>query len=731
MKRLSRKKIILLSVLTMLILLFFFLSTIVKNYLVNHSEELIGRKLEIAELHFNYAKVSVRVSGLRLYESNNVDQFVSFNELNVNVSPWKLIKGEYSVSQIYLDGLNVSVIQDSVGFNFDDLLVSEEETSDSIQENQEDKTTKFSIYDIEIKNGYIAYFDKQKDNLLDLKNINLDLPLIAWDNQKSEMGVDFSIGGEGNVGINANVDHAKERYMIDLKVTDINIKPFMAYARDYMKISSMEGNMNTSLKINGSMTDFMDVFIKGNTSLQNFSLNDLEGKRFLAAKSTSVNLDSLNIGTSHYEIGKIVMQDPEIYATLFKENTNFDRIFEPVMTVDTTELAEVEHDSLKQDQALFYAVDSIIVNGGLLQFSDKTLNRDFVYDIKDIAVNLGRITEAADNVPLSYSMNLNGGGSLTGNMNFNLQEVYDFNLRTKLTGLELMSFSPYTEFYIARPITQGALNYDCEIDMKPDHLNNQNNIKISEFDFGKKTNDPNTIKAPVRLALYLLKDQNDIIQFDLPVSGNPKEPDFKLGKIIWKTLMNFLVKTAAKPFGILGNITGTNPENIETIQLNYSSVSLGDKEKSTLRDISEILKKKNELVFSFTQETDINQEKNYLILDDCVNDYFKSKLEEVPNLKTKKLESWASQSPEFKNYLVKDSTGMSKSIIELCLQKVGNVKANQMLDSLIDTRNKEIKNYLLDSLQVPQDNFIVKTADLRNLSDQQKKPKFRVEVSIK
>ncbi|WP_282126529.1 AsmA family protein [Marinifilum flexuosum] len=731
MKRLSKKKIILLSILTVIILLFFFLSTIVKNYLVNHSEELIGRKLEIAELHFNYAEVSVRVNGLCLYESNDADQFVSFNELYVNISPWKLISGEYSVSQIYLDGLNVSIIQDSVGFNFDDLLVSEEEIPDTVQANQESKTTKFSIYDIEIKNGYIAYFDKQKDNLLDLKNINLDLPLIAWDNQKSEMGVDFSIGGEGNVGINANVDHATERYMIDLKVTDINIKPFMAYVKDYIKISSMEGKMNTSLKINGSMIDFMDVFVKGSTSLQDFSLNDLEGKRFLAAKSTNVNLDSLNIGTSHYEIGKIVMEEPEIYATLFKENTNFERIFEPVMIVDTAELAKVEQDSLKQDQALFYAIDSVIVKGGLLQFSDKTLNRDFVYDIKDIALNLGRLTETSDNVPLSYSMNLNGGGKLKGSLNFNLQEVHDFNLRARLTGLELMSFSPYTEFYIARPITQGTFNYHCSIDMKPDHMDNQNNIKISEFDFGKKTKDPNTIKAPVRLALYLLKDQNDIIQFDLPVSGNPNEPDFKLGRIIWKTLMNFLVKTAAKPFGILGSITGTNPEDIETIQLNYTSVSLDDKEKSTLKDISEILQKKNELVFSFTQETDTKQERNYLILEDCVNDYFKSRSEEMPNLKSKKLENWANQSSEFRNYLVKDSTEVSKSLVELCFEKIGNVKANQMLDSLIKERNKEITSYLLDSLQLPQDNFIVKTADLRNLSDQQKKPKFRVEVSIK
>lgn len=726
MKRLSRKKIVLLSIFVILFFFLFFLSSIVKSYVVKNSVELIGRKLEIAELHFNYAKISARINELYLYEENGTDKFVSFNELYVNISPWKLLSGEYSISQIYLDGLNVSVIQDSIGFNFDDLLSGKDETIDSTQVKNE--TTKFSIYNIEIKNGYIAYFDKNKDNLLDLKNINLDLPLIAWNNQKSEMGVDFSVGNEGNVSINADVDHSSKRYQLNLKISSVEINPFMAYITDYMHISGMQGHINTSLNIDGSMSNFMDVFVKGNASLQDFILNDIEGNKFLAAKSAKVNLDSLHIGTSHYEIGEVELVEPEIYATLFKENTNFERIFEPVMAVDSLENVG---DTIAKESSLFYAVDSIILKGGLVQFTDRTLNRDFVYDIKDVSLNLGTVSATADNIPLAYSMNLNDGGEAKGNLHFNLNKAHDFKLKTKVSGLELMSFSPYTEFYIARPITQGTLNYDCSIDMKPDYLDNQNGIKISEFDFGKKTTDPNTIKAPVRLALYLLKDQNDHIQFNLPVSGNPKEPDFKLGKIIWKTLMNFLVKTAAKPFGILGNIAGTNPENIETIPLKYASSQIDNKEKSTLKHISRILEKKSELVFTFTQETDIEKEREYLILENCVNAYFKSKSEMIPNLQNQPLKNWASQNSEFRNYLVKDSTDMTQTIEKLCLKKLGEPKANFLLDSLLDERNEKISIYLKDSLHVSQDNFKVKIADLRNLSDQQKKPKFRVEVSIK
>lgn len=710
-------------------LILFFLSSIVKNYVVKNSEELIGRKLELAELHFNYAKVSARIKGLNLYEQNGKDSFVSFNELYINISPWKLISGEYSVSQIYLDGLHLSVIQDSSKFNFDDLLTGNQSVVDGVSENEEEKSVKFSIYNIELKNGYIAYLDKEKNNLLDLNEINLALPVIAWDNQKSEMGVNFSLGNEGNVSIQADVNHELERYQVDLGINSVNIHPFTAYAKEFLHISDLKGKFTTSLKIDGSLNDFLDVLIKGKAEVQQFAMNDSQRNKFLAAKSTTVNLDSINLGSSHFGIGKVELTDPEIYTILSKKSTNIERVLEPVLKVDSV---KTQTDTVIEDEInLFYSVDSVLIEGGLVKFADKTLNRDFVYDIADINLNVGEIASNTTYVPIKYSMNMNGGGKTEGNLNFNLQNNLDFKLKVNVSDLELMSFSPYTEFYIARPITQGTLSYDCYINMKPDHLDNQNKVKISEFDFGKKTKDPNTIKAPVRLALYLLKDQNDNIQFDLPVSGNPNEPDFKLGKIIWKTLMNFFVKTAAKPFGILGNITGTNPEDIEIINLDYLDADLNNKEKSTLKSISKILEKKPELIFSFTQETDIEKEAAYLALENCVKDYYNQSSTTFPKQDCKQLINWANDNIEFKKYLIKDSTDLNKTVEQLSFKMIGQLKSNQLLDSLITHRNKLLANYLLDSLQVQKSNFVVKTSDLRNLSKQQKEPKYRVEVSIK
>jgi hypothetical protein len=722
----SRKKKILLIVTGVLVVLLFFLSTFIKIWINNNSEELIGRKVQIQDLHINYAKVSVKVKGFQFFEKDGIKSFASFSELYVNFSPWNLLSNEYALSEIKLDGLNLSVIQSEQGFNFDDLIPKEETPVDSVSKEVDSEAVKFAIHNIQIVNGLIRYQDLLKNNDLKLEDINLELPLIAWNNEKSEMDVDFSLGKEGQVSIDADVDLNKQRYKLNLGIASVDISPFVAYLKDYMHVTKMEGKLNTNIAIDGSMEDFMDVAVKGKTAVNEFAIYDSKGNKFLGTQKTSVEFDSLNIGGSHYQIGQVLLEKPEIYADLFKEQTNFEQIFAPVMTVDST---NVEKDTLVENESeLFYSVDSILVSGGFVEFNDHTLNREFIYDIKDIDVQMGQLTAKASRIPVQYSMNLNGGGKFQGNAGFSMLEPFDFTFEGKLRNLALMSFSPYTEFYIARPITQGEFDYDCTLDMKPSKMMNQNSIKISEFDFGDKTKDPNPVKVPVRLALYLLKDKDDNIQFDLPVSGNPNDPDFRLGKIIWKTLMNFLVKTATKPFGLLGNLAGTNPENIEKLPLEYGQGKLDQSEKNTLSKISDILKKKPELKFSFTQETDLKKEAEILCIEQCKKAFDENQLMKMNE--DLNVLNQAEKDSNFRNFVVRDSADRFLPIEELCLKRVGD-KKNQLVDSLLNVRNESLKVFMRDSLQIPIENFEVKTADLRNISEQQKKAKYRVEVSLK
>lgn len=723
--QLSKGKKILISIFAFLFILFFFLSSLIKYWVVKNSEELVGRKLSISELHFNYAQVSFGVKGFKLFEEDQISSFVAFDELHVNFSPWYLITGEYAFSKIYLDGLDVSVIQDSLGFNFDSLMPKQDSVA---EESSEKKDLKFAIKNIHFKNGAIRYTDVLKKNTIEFEKMDLELPLIAWNNEKSEMGVDFAIGDKGRVQVSADIDHAKNAYVLDLSTQSIDLEPIKAYLTDYIDISAISGQLNTTIHLKGSLDNPMDLVVSGQTNVLDFEMKDGAEKKLFVAKNVQIALDSLNIGTSHYEIGAVQVDSPEIYASLDKESTNFERLLSPLMQVDS--LASDTLSTQADTARLFYQIKSISVTNGFVNFTDNTLNRPFVYDLKNIEVKMGTLSEKVDSIPISYSMNLHGTGRSAGEGSFSLQDLSSVNFKNHLEKLDMMSFSPYTEFYIARPITQGEFNYKTSLEMTATQLKNKNHIYISELDFGDKTKDKNAIKAPVRLALYLLKDKDDQIDFELPVSGNPADPDFRVGKIIWKTLMNFLIKTASQPFNILGNLAGGDPESIKSIPFHFLQDSLDATQKKNLRKIATILTKKDELSFSFVQETNLQKEKEFLALKSSIRTFCASKSISFPDVGDDKLINWSTANIDFMAYLNSNSEeGVSLS--SLCIQKVGKLELDSMFMSLLQTRNTVLNTFMKDSLVLNEASFKVKTADLRNMPEQLKSPNYRVEVSLK
>ena len=230
-------------ILLILAVILFFLSDITKNYLVKNSEKLIHRKIEIGELHFNYARVAVQVKDFVMYEDNKTDQFLSFSEFYINLNPWTLLQNEYSVSEIRLAEPRVQVIQNGESFNFDSLMPKD--STEVKKDSTKNEILKFTIRNIQLKDGQLKYVDVQKKNELDVKDLNLNLPLIAWNNEKSDMGVAFTLGEKGHVSVQATVDNIQKKYQIALTTENVDIQPVKSYLTDYFDVKSLEGALTS------------------------------------------------------------------------------------------------------------------------------------------------------------------------------------------------------------------------------------------------------------------------------------------------------------------------------------------------------------------------------------------------------------------------------------------------------------------------------------------------------
>src|SRR5262249_26450144 len=148
---------------------------------------------------------------------------------------------------------------------------------------------------------------------------------------------------------------------------------------------------------------------------------------------------------------------------------------------------------------------------------------------------------------------------IAGRINPFAKDLY-LNLSIGARDIELSPMSPYTIKYASYGIEKGKLSLRLKYLVEHGKLSAENNIYLDQLTFGDKVDSPTAMKLPVLLAVSLLKDKNGVIDVNLPVSGSLNDPQFSVGKIILKVLVNLIMKAATSPFALLGAAFGGGEE---------------------------------------------------------------------------------------------------------------------------------------------------------------------------
>ncbi|HNW70476.1 MAG TPA: DUF748 domain-containing protein [Bacteroidales bacterium] len=725
--RIKKRHIILLSIFLVIFLLLFFLSSIVRWYLVKNSEELIGRKIELSGLHINYLKVSVRAENFLMYEKNKADTFVSFKELYINFDPWHLFKNEYAFSEIRLDKPYVSLIYADTLFNFNDLIKSDTTKQETEEDNGD--TVKFLVKNISINQGYIRYEDKSSGSITEIKDLGVHVPEISWNSRQSELGVDFTLGKDGKVSVGGEINQAAGKFSATLKTENIDIEPYSGYAKPFLNARLIAGKLYTDLKVAGEMKNPAGMRIFGSAGLKDFLVKDGDNKQICAVKDLFVQLDSLDLGASNFRIKKVLLDQPDITAILERGTTNIQRLIAPLSAKDTTAAVQ---DTIADTTVVHYSIDSVVIKGGNVNFSDLTLNRPFHYNISNLDLGVTGFSDLSTKIPVSFSMLLNKSGSFKGDAIIDMVEMSNVVFKGSIENLDMISLSPYSEYYLARSITKGKFNYKCDLFMNPTKLDNLNNLKIANLEFSKKTKDTTAYKLPMALALYILKDRQGMIKFELPVKGNPSNPTFKLRKIIWKTLEEFLLKAISEPFKAIGNMFGVDGESIKQIPFEIMQDSLNTDQKNKLDKIYEVITNKPELTFNFTQTSDKEKEKGIMAVQKAKYMFVAktatagADTNEIKN----KAAAIADFDPAFLAFVGVEAENAKGTLVNRCTQLAGEDYIERTFNRLLQKRENAVNRYLVSKGMAPG-TVVFKTIDFQNLPEDLKTPKFIIDLTLK
>ena len=236
-------------------------------------------------------------------------------------------------------------------------------------------------------------------------------------------------------------------------------------------------------------------------------------------------------------------------------------------------------------------VNTVTISGGNFSFVDHALEPSVRLTLSQVA---GTVTGLSSSNPARAAVEMQGVVNEVGRMKVTgkldpLGPHKAVDLVTSVQGVDLLPFSPYSGKFAGYEIARGKVVLDVKLRLLDDQLDSGNVVTLEQFTFGAPTNSPDATHLPVRLGVALLKDLNGQIVIDLPVAGNITDPNFRVGKVVVRVIVNLLTKAAVSPFSLLGAMFGGGGEELSWQEFTPGTAALQPGEEAKLATLIKAL----------------------------------------------------------------------------------------------------------------------------------------------
>jgi hypothetical protein len=212
----------------------------------------------------------------------------------------------------------------------------------------------------------------------------------------------------------------------------------------------------------------------------------------------------------------------------------------------------------EQQSGTFIAIDRFQLHNAAFTYVDRSMEPDVKLALNQLSGSIAGLSSAnlarAD-VDLKGKVDGVAPVSIRGQINPLASEAFT-DLKVDFRGIDLRPTAPYVGKYAGYQLERGALTLDVKAKLSQRRLDTTNVVTLDQFTLGEKTAGPEATKLPVGLALALLRDRQGKILLDVPVQGSLDDPEFRIGRVVWRVVGNILTKAATSPFSLLGSMFG-------------------------------------------------------------------------------------------------------------------------------------------------------------------------------
>ncbi|MBS1197866.1 MAG: hypothetical protein H6R18_1651 [Proteobacteria bacterium] len=576
--------------------------------------------------------------------------------------------------------------------------------------------------------------------------------------QKSALEVQAKVNKTGQLAIKGKVGLSPLHADLALDIQEVDIMPLQVYFTDQVNLLVTRANLSTkgAVQLDQGSDGALKGGFKGDLALGNLaavdkaSTNDFLRWKSLAFAGVNAQLSPFSLNVEHVVLsdyfarvilspeGRINLQDiMRSQAGGAKSLTDEASVASTPATPKPAATKSMPPVSIKK----------LVLQGGKVRFTDNFIKPNYTANLAALG---GMVSGLSSNAKSMATVDLHGQVNnaplkIAGKVN-PLKGELALDIKAEVKSMELAPLSPYSGKYVGYGIEKGKLSFEVAYKVEDRKLTAENRLILDQLTFGERVEGSTAGNLPVHLAVALLRDRNGVIDINLPIGGSLDDPQFSVGGLIVRVIVNLIGKALTAPFALIGSLFGGG-EELSWLEFDAGRAAITQAQEAKLKTLAKALTERPAVKLEITgradPETDreglrrasIDRKVRALKLKDMVGrgesaelDSVVVKPEEYPALLTRVYKDEKFTKP-------RNLIGMQKTLPVEEMEKLMLTNAQISDDDLTNLANRRAqaaKNWLVKTGRVPEERiYIVAGKGSAASSENAKAKPNRADFSLK
>ncbi len=312
-------KVFAISVAVIAITGFLLLPAILRPVLEKKISEAIHRTVTIRRVYINPFALSFALRGVTINQRDSPEVMLSFDEFYVNVQALSAVKGGLIVSSVRLVKPYVNVTRNKdLSYSFSDLTAA---APAKPKEEKEKEPFKFSINNIEVKDGSADFIDAPRNTRHTVRDVNIAVPFLSnlpyYISSYVEPFFQATINGTAIVLKGKTLPFNESlQTTVDVNLKGVDLPYYLAYSPVPLNFRLLSGLLDVQAAV--SFQQFKErppaVSVQGTIAFKDIRLADKNKKPLVELSLFQVSLLPSDLMEKTVHVSGITLAAPKIYV---------------------------------------------------------------------------------------------------------------------------------------------------------------------------------------------------------------------------------------------------------------------------------------------------------------------------------------------------------------------------------------------------------------------------------